>query len=200
MFKNPGTKWPIIIGLSIVGVIGACVWTIKVALNNPGELSNYGMQGYHDYDANANEIINAKIAFDQNYTIAFLTPQISEKGSILEYKVSDKSGNAVNDAKVEIILTRPDIKEFDMNLSNPSVAEGKRVDGTSWQKSLSEPCNGTITSKRIPATRSFLSFNLHNRIFSPLGEIHYNSLYLKLPIYSRISKWAVGRKSRKNSV
>ena len=125
MFKNPGTKWPIIIGLSIVGVIGACVWTIKVALNNPVELSNYGMQGYHDYDANANEIINAKIAFDQNYTIAFLTPQISEKGSILEYKVSDKSGNAVNDAKVEIILTRPDIKEFDMNLSNPSVAEGK---------------------------------------------------------------------------
>ncbi|OHD84850.1 MAG: hypothetical protein A3D90_00040 [Sulfuricurvum sp. RIFCSPHIGHO2_02_FULL_43_9] len=125
MFKNPGTKWPIIIGLSIVGVIGACVVTIKAALNNPVELSNYGMQGFHQYDANANDIINAKIAFDQNYTIAFLTPQIVEKGSIIEYKVSDKSGKAVNDAKVEVILTRPDLKEFDMNLSNPSVEEGK---------------------------------------------------------------------------
>ena len=125
MFKNPGTKWPIIIALSIVGVIGACVWTIKVALNNPVEMSNYGMQDYHQYDSDVNQIIAEKIAFDQNYTIEFLTPQITEKGSILEYKVSDKSGNAVNDAKVEIILTRPDIKEFDMNLSNPVVNEGK---------------------------------------------------------------------------
>jgi hypothetical protein len=125
MFKNPGTKWPIIIAVSIVGVIGACVATIKVALNNPVELSNYGMQGYHEYDTNANDIINAKIAFDQNYTIEFLTPQITEKASIIEYKVSDKLGNAVNDAKVEVILTRPDIKEFDTNLSNPVVAEGK---------------------------------------------------------------------------
>lgn len=125
MFKNPGTKWPIIIALSIVGVIGACVWTIKVALNNPVEMSNYGMQNYHQYDSDVNQIIAEKIAFDQNYTIEFLTPQITEKSSILEYKVSDKSGKGVNDAKVEIILTRPDIKEFDMNLSNPVVNEGK---------------------------------------------------------------------------
>jgi len=125
MFKNPGTKWPIIIALSIVGVIGACVATIKVALNNPVEMSNYGMQNYHQYDSDVNQIIAEKIAFDQNYTIEFLTPQITEKSSILEYKVSDKSGKAVNDAKVEIILTRPDIKEFDMNLSNPVVNEGK---------------------------------------------------------------------------
>lgn len=125
MFKNPGTKWPIIIALSIVGVIGACVATIKVALNNPVEMSNYGMQNYHQYDSDVNQIIAEKIAFDQNYTIEFLTPQITEKSSILEYKVSDKSGKGVNDAKVEIILTRPDIKEFDMNLSNPVVNEGK---------------------------------------------------------------------------
>jgi hypothetical protein len=125
MFKNPGTKWPIIIALSIAGIIGACIWTIKVALNNPVELSNYGMQNYHDYDSNVNQIISDKIAFDHNYTIAFLTPQITEKGSTIEYKVSDKSGKAVNDAKLEVILTRPDLKEFDTNLSNPVVAEGK---------------------------------------------------------------------------
>lgn len=125
MFKNPGTKWPIIIALSIVGVIGACVVTIKVALKNPVEMSNYGMQNYHQYDTDVNKIIEAKIAFDQNYTIAFSTPQITEKASIIEYKVSDKSGQAVNNAKIEVVLTRPDLKEFDMNLSNPSISEGK---------------------------------------------------------------------------
>lgn len=125
MFKNPGTKWPIIIAISIVGIIGACVWTIKVALKNPVELSDYGMQGYHEYDANANEIIEAKIAFDQKYSIAFLTPQISEKGTVIEYNLTDKTGEAVNNGTIEVILTRPDMNKFDVNLSNPTVTGGK---------------------------------------------------------------------------
>lgn len=125
MFKNPGTKWPIIIALSIVGIIGACVVTIKVALNNPVQMSDYGMQNYHSYDANVNDIINAKIAFDQKYSLAFLTSQIHEKGTVIEYRVTDKAGNGVNDAKVEVVLTRPDNTNFDINLSQPSVSEGK---------------------------------------------------------------------------
>jgi hypothetical protein len=125
MFKNPGTKWPIIIGLSIVGVIGACVWTIKVALNNPVEMSEYGMQNYHEYDRDANEIIEAKIAFDQKYSIAFLTPQITEKGTVIEYNLTDKTGKGVNDASLSVIITRPDENKHDVNLSNPTVVEGK---------------------------------------------------------------------------
>ncbi len=122
--KNSGNKWPWIIGISIVAVIGFSIATIKVALKNPVEMSEYGMQSYHTYDDNANEIINAKIAFDQNYTIAFLTPQLLEKKSVLVYQVRDKSGNAINDAKVEVVLTRPDSTHFDVNLSNPNVSAG----------------------------------------------------------------------------
>ena len=125
MFKNPGTKWPIIIAVSIVGIIGACVWTIKVALNNPVELSDYGMQGYHDYDANANDIIEAKIAFDRKYVIALMTPQISEKGTLIEYNLSDKAGQAINNAAIEVILTRPDETKHNINLTNPKIADGK---------------------------------------------------------------------------
>jgi hypothetical protein len=125
MFKNPGTKWPIIIGLSIVGVIGACVWTIKVALNNPVEMSEYGMQNYHEYDRDVNEIIKAKISFDQKYTITLLTNQITEKGSVIEYNLTDKTGKAVNGAKIETIITRPDKNKYDINLSNPTISEGK---------------------------------------------------------------------------
>lgn len=127
MFKNPGTKWPIIIGLSIVGVIGACVWTVKVAINNPVEMSEYGMQNYHEYDRDANDIIEAKIAFDKKYSVVFLTPQILEKGSVLEYKVTDIAGKAVNDASFEVIMTRPDMNKYDINLSKPAVSEGKYV-------------------------------------------------------------------------
>ncbi len=125
MFKNPGTKWPIIIALSIVGIIGACVVTIKVALNNPVQMSDYGMQNYHTYDTNVNDIINAKIAFDQKYAVAFLTPQIDEKETVIEYRVSDKSGNGINDAVVEVVLTRPDNTDFNINLVQPTVEDGK---------------------------------------------------------------------------
>jgi hypothetical protein len=125
MFKNPGTKWPIIIAVSIVGIIGACVWTIKVALNNPVQMSDYGMQGYHDYDANVNDIIAAKIRFDRKYDIVYLTPQISEKETVIEYNLSDNAGQAINNATVEVILTRPDETQHNISLSNPTVSEGK---------------------------------------------------------------------------
>ena len=106
-------------------VIGFAIATVKVAVNNPVEMSEYGMQSYHTYDDNVNDIINAKIAFDQNYTISFLTPQLHEKNNVLVYQVRDKSGNAINDAKVDVVLTRPDSTHFDVNLSAPSVSEGR---------------------------------------------------------------------------
>lgn len=125
MFKNPGTKWPIIIAVSTVIVIIFGVLTIKAAINNPVEMSDYGMQNYHEYDRDANDIIEAKIAFDQKYSIAFLTSQITEKGSVIEYKITDKAGKAVNNASLNVILTRPDMNKYDINLSNPTVSEGK---------------------------------------------------------------------------
>lgn len=130
MFKNPGTKWPIIIAVSIIGIIAACVVTIKVALNNPVQMSDYGMQNYHSYDSNVNDIIAAKVAFDQKYTIAFATTQITEKGTVIAYQVTDKSGGAVNDATVEAVLTRPDTLDFNINLVKPTVSDGKYTFGS----------------------------------------------------------------------
>jgi nitrogen fixation protein FixH len=34
-------------------------------------------------------------------------------------------GKAIDDAKVEVVLTRPDTTKFDLNLTNPSIQEGK---------------------------------------------------------------------------
>lgn len=125
MDKSTGKKWPWIIGLSTVAVIGLGINTILVAINNPVEMSEYGMQSYHSYDDNVNDIIKAKIEFDKNYVIAFVTPQIAEKGTVISYKITDKSNNAINKAKVNVVLTRPDTTKFDVNLSNPTVSDGK---------------------------------------------------------------------------
>lgn len=123
--KNAGKKWPWIISISTLIVIGFAIATIKVAINNPVEMSEYGMQNYHEYDNNVNDIINAKIEFDKKYTITFLTPQISDKASVIVYTIKDKSGNAIDSAKIEVVLTRPDTTKLDLNLTNPSVNQGK---------------------------------------------------------------------------
>lgn len=123
--KSAGKKWPWIIVISTMMIIGFSIATIKVAIKNPVEMSDYGMQSYHTFDDNANEIINAKIAFDRNYTVAFLTPQLLEKKSVLIYEVKDKAGKVVNDANIEVLLTRPDTIKLDLNLTNPIVHEGK---------------------------------------------------------------------------
>ena len=125
MDKNAGRKWPIIIGLSIMAVVGFSIATIKVAMNNPVAMSDYGMQGYHEYDRDANDIISEKIAFDQKYAIAFLTPQLNEKGAVLAYQVSDKAGNPVNDATIDVVLTRPDSSKNDVKLTKPAINDGK---------------------------------------------------------------------------
>lgn len=124
MFKNPGTKWPIIIALAIAGVVGMSVVTLKVASKYPVEMESFEMHSYHDYDHGVNEIIEAKIAFDKKYTLSFITPQLAEKGAVVAYKVTDKSGNAVNNATVQVVLSRPDCSTYDLNLSNPTVNEG----------------------------------------------------------------------------
>lgn len=125
MNKDAGRKWPIIIALSTVAVIAFGVVTVKIATKNPVAMSDYGMQTYHEYDHNVNDIINAKIAFDKKYDIRFLTPQVMEKETIIAYQITDKSGKGVNDANFSVVLTRPDTSDYDINLTQPVISDGK---------------------------------------------------------------------------
>lgn len=124
MDKSAGKKWPWIIALSTLGVIGMSIGTIKIAINHPVETSDYGMQNYHEYDNNVNDIIASKIAFDREYVIAFLTPQLSEKGALISYRVSDKEGKVINDANLSVVLTRPDTTKLNIAMEQPTVKEG----------------------------------------------------------------------------
>lgn len=122
--KNAGKKWPWIIAISTIIVIGFAIATIKVAINNPVEMSEYGMQNYHEYDNNVNDIINAKIEFDKKYSITFLTPQISDKQTVITYAIKDTSGKAIEDANISVVLTRPDTTKLDITLDRPVIENG----------------------------------------------------------------------------
>ncbi len=124
MDKNAGRKWPWIISASIVAIIAACVVTIKVALKDPDEPSDYGMQNYHEYDRNANQIIEAKIDFDRHYTLSYRGEPLRQKGSVIGYAITDKEGKGINNATINVLLTRPNTSKLDIKLENPTVEEG----------------------------------------------------------------------------
>ena len=111
--KNSGTKWPYLIGGSILLIIIAAVATVIFALNHPVQLSNDAMQNYHDVDKNANKMIRAKIAFDKLYDIR-LDSDISDiNNPKISYTLMNKNGEPVNNAEIKLLLTHPFILEFD---------------------------------------------------------------------------------------
>jgi len=119
-----GKIWPYAIGIAIMLVFFAAIATVIIANTLPVEKSDTYMMGYHQADANANELINARIAFDKKYKIQYITESLSMDASVIKYKVTTLKGEAVNDAKVLVVVTRPNNHKNDQELKNPSVAEG----------------------------------------------------------------------------
>jgi len=122
--KSNGRIWPYAIGISILLVFGACVATIVITSKLPVENSDTYMMGYHEADAKANELIQAAIDFNRKYKISYITESLHVEGSVIKYKLIDMDNNPVNNAKVKIIITRPNNHKHDQELINPKVENG----------------------------------------------------------------------------
>ena len=116
--------WPYAIGTSIVVIFGACMATIVVASKLPVEKSHTYMMGYHEADAKANELINARIEFDKKYKIQYVTDGLSLDKSVIKYRVNDLNSQSVENAKIEVIVTRPNNHKHNQNLISPTYKDG----------------------------------------------------------------------------
>jgi nitrogen fixation protein FixH len=122
--KSNGKIWPYAIGTSIVLVFGACVATVAVTNTMPVEKSDTYMMDYHEADAKANELIKAQIAFDKKYKIKYITDGLSLDESIIKYKISDLNLNPVENAKIEVVITRPNNHKYDQTLKSSTYENG----------------------------------------------------------------------------
>ncbi len=124
MKKNKTTLWPYAIGGAITLVFGFCVATVIVTSSLPVENSDTNMMYYQEADANANKLIKAKIAFDKKYKIEYLTDGISCEATNLKYRIIDLEGNPVDNAKIKVIVTRPNKHKYDQELNNAVFKDG----------------------------------------------------------------------------
>ena len=124
MKQNDGKIWPYAIAISIALVFGASIVTIVVAGKLPVAKSDEYMMSYQKADANANELIKAQIEFDKKYNIEYITDKISLKDSVIKYKITDKDLKPVDDAKLLLVITRPDSHKYDQKVEKPTVEDG----------------------------------------------------------------------------
>ena len=82
------------------------------------------MMGYHEADDMANELIEAQIAFDKKYKIEYITDGLNITNTVLKYKITDAASNPVDDAKLVVVVTRPNNHKNDQELLNPTVEKG----------------------------------------------------------------------------
>jgi len=120
---SKGKIWPYAITGSIILIFIAAVVTVIIAVKNPVEMSDMDMQDYHHYDRNANDIIAAKIAFDRKYTITYHSHDFKQENAIVSYQLVSKSGEPVNSAKMNIMVTRPDNHNTDLPFEAPTKIE-----------------------------------------------------------------------------
>ncbi|QSZ42802.1 hypothetical protein GJV85_11980 [Sulfurimonas aquatica] len=119
---SKGRIWPYSIAASIILVFGFCVATIVVTQSAEIQESDAYMSKYQVADLNANILIQAKIEFDKKYNVKYLNSTTLKEDTDISYKISDKNGNAVNDAVLTLAISRPETNKLDQTLS-PTIVE-----------------------------------------------------------------------------
>lgn len=124
MKKSKALRWPIGIATAIILVFGFCVGTIVVTHTTNVQESDSYMTHYQDADAHINDLIKAERAFDIKYNVSFVPEKVTAENSILKYKISDKSGQVVKDAKLIVAISRPDTNEFKQKIDTSTFKDG----------------------------------------------------------------------------
>ena len=122
--ESNGKIWPYAISISILLIVIAGIITIVIATKLPVQDSDAYMMGYHEVDANANKLIEAKIAFNKKYDLKFLTDSLHVENSTIIYKLVDKNNQAIDNAKIVLIVTRPNTHDYDFELQSPTIVDG----------------------------------------------------------------------------
>lgn len=127
--KTEKNYWPHSIVAGIILVIIACGFTIKIALDNPVEMDSYYLEKYQSVDANINEILEKQAIFDKNYEVKHQTVKftIGNTNKIL-LSIKDKNSNVlINDARVRLVISRPDTNKFNQEFILENGVNGQYV-------------------------------------------------------------------------
>lgn len=118
--------WPHAIVMVLLFMIFACVMVVKIALDNPVQMDSFYFEKYQQVDENINSIRKSQIAFDKNFKIEYKTKKflLTQPNS---FEMSIKNLNTkefVKDAKITLMITRPDTNNYNQEFVLESSKDG----------------------------------------------------------------------------
>lgn len=124
--------WPFAIVGSIILVVIACGITVKIALQNPVELDDgFFLSNYHKVDENINDLLTKQAIFKEKFEISFLTKELAmnKPSTVLLNITSIKELKNIENAKIELLLTRPDSNSSNQVLNSFKFENGEYLFG-----------------------------------------------------------------------
>jgi len=126
--KKERNYWPhAIIGIISAVVIGG-IFSILAALEHPVQESTYFMVNYQNVEENAYELEKQKDAFDKNFDISYSIKKFRIGLNKLDLKITNKTtGKLVNNADINMLLTRPNTNNLNLKLKPIKVENGTYI-------------------------------------------------------------------------
>ena len=126
--KKERNYWPHAIFGIIISVVIAGAWTVKIALDNPVQEDTYFMDKYQYVDTNINKLLEKKAKFDAKYRVELINQSFVVGKNSIQLKIEDKSTMSLpKNAKIELLITRPETNEYNQKLSPSGIKENMFV-------------------------------------------------------------------------
>jgi nitrogen fixation protein FixH len=122
--ENSGKGWPYAIGAAITFVFFAGVATVVITANANIQMSDNYMTKYQNADAKANHFIKERLRFNNAYIITYNAKDFTNNNSFISYKVSDKEGHLINNAKLTLAMSRPETDIYNKSFNMPKIKNG----------------------------------------------------------------------------
>lgn len=132
--QNKKTFWPYGIALSLCAIIIACGVTIFIGSKNPVYMDNFYFDKYQNVENDFFNIEQSSKKFKSEFEFKlnnlnlrpYKNPNTSQifdvldvnanKENVLNFLLTPKSTELVNDMKIEVLLTRPQTNDFNQKL------------------------------------------------------------------------------------
>ena len=117
-----------VIGM-IIGCVIACGYTIKIAFDNPVEMDTFYMERYQKVDENINQILELQEKFNAKFNLDYSSEKFTIGQNTITLKLTSKDGEAISNADVTMMLSRPETNKDNKSLKPSKVENGEYTFG-----------------------------------------------------------------------
>ena len=108
--------WPHAIVGIILGMVAACGWMIKIAMDNPVEMDTFYMEKYQKVDENINTILELQEKFDARFALTYSTDTFVMGQNTITLTLKTKNQEPIKDARFVVMLSRPETNKKNKEL------------------------------------------------------------------------------------